>query len=206
MPDSRPPHLSARNTARFALAALALALIVAFAFETGQTPIEYAAGYALPTVLLLSVPLIYIAISLNRGPTRRALALSIAYPAVILVSLWIAMSAQYSSGSEGAMEVVFRFLFFWASPTWTVILWLFLPALVRLLITSWRAYRLVEGNKIIPLVAWGFVMAICVSAAPVPVRSIAEDVPEYRPDVVDNAIEPMNECLWRVAGPGAEAG
>src|ERR1051325_11266791 len=144
MPDSRPPHLSARNTARFALAALALALIVAIAFETGQTPIEYAAGYAVPTVLLLSIPLIYIAISLNRKPTRRALALGVAYPAVVLVSLWLAMSAEHAKGSEGAMEVVFRFLFFWASPTWTVILWLFLPAMVRLLITSWRAYRLVR--------------------------------------------------------------
>lgn len=206
MTSSRPPHLSARNTARFALAALALALIVAIRFETGQTPIAYAMRYALPAMLLLSIPLIYIAIALNTKPARSALALGVAYPAVILVSLWIAMSAQYSSGSEGAMEVVFRFLFFWASPTWTVILWLFLPAIVRLLITSWRAYRLVDGNKIVPLVGWTFLMGICVSAAAAPVHSIASDVPEYRPDVVDNAIEPMNECLWRIAGPGAEAG
>lgn len=206
MPTSRPPHLSARNAARFALAALVLALIVAIAFETGQTPIEYALGYALPTALLLSIPLVYIATSLNKQPSRRALALGIAYPAVILITLWLSLSAKYASGSEGAMDVVFSFMFFWANLTWTVILLLFLPAMIRLLITSWRAYRLLPGNKVVPVIVWGMVMAVCVSAAMVPVRSISEEVPEYRPDVVSNAIEPMNECLWRVAGAGAEAG
>jgi hypothetical protein len=44
------------------------------------------------------------------------------------------------------------------------------------------------------------------TASRVPVRAFAEDTPEYRPDVVDNAIGPLYECIWRVAGPGAEAG
>src|SRR5215208_156237 len=165
MTTSNPPHHSARNAAWFALAALMLALIVALAFQTGQTPIEYALGYALPTTLLLSIPLIYIAISLNRKPSRRALALGIAYPAVLLISLWLALSAKYASGTEGAMDVVFSFMFFWANLTWTVVLLLFLPAMIRLLITSWRAYRTVPGNKIVPVIAWGCLMAVCVSAA-----------------------------------------
>src|SRR5215212_11710946 len=174
MTTSKPPHHSARNAAWFALAALTLALIVAVAFQTGQTPIEYALGYALPTALLLSIPLAYVAISLNKKPSRRALALGVAYPAVILVALWLALSARYRSGSEGAMDVMFSFMFFWANLTWTVILLLFLPAMIRLLITSWRAYRLMPGNKIVPVVAWAFLMAICVSAATLPVASIAD--------------------------------
>ena len=206
MTDSRPPHLAARNTAWFALGALALGLIVAIRYQSGQTPISYAMGYTLPTAVLLAIPLIYIAVSLNRGPTRRALSLGIAYPAVLLVAVWMTLSAEYAKGSEGQMEVLFSLLFFWANLVWTVAVVLFLPAMVRLLITSWRAYRLLPGNKIVPVIAWVALMALCVTAATAPVRSIAEDVPEYRPDVVSNAIEPMNECLWRVAGPGAEGG
>lgn len=206
MPIGYPLHRSARNAALFALVALTLALFVALKFETGQTPIEYALGYALPTALLLAIPLVYLVISLGRQPSRRALALGIAYPAVILIALWLSLSAKYASGTEGAMDVMFRFLFFWASPTWSVVLLLFLPAMIRLLITSFRAYRELPGNKLVPVIVWACVMAVCVSAASVPVASIADEVPEYRPDVVSNAIEPLNECLWRVAGPGAEAG
>ena len=55
MTPSKAPHHSARNAARFALAALTLALIVAVVFETGQKPIEYALGYVLPSALLLGL-------------------------------------------------------------------------------------------------------------------------------------------------------
>jgi hypothetical protein len=200
------PHRASRNTALFALAALILVIVFALAFDTGQMPVAYAMGYLLPTAILAAAPLAYIAFALTRGPSRPALALGIAYPIVVLVGGWLSLSAKYASSTEGAMDVVFTFLFFWASRTLMVLLFLFLPAVIRLLIVSWRAYRGVPGRKAGPVLLWITGMTVLFMVAVVPIASVADEVPEYRIDVVDNAIEPMNECLWRVAGAGAENG
>lgn len=201
-----PPHHAPRNTAWFALAALGLVLIAAILFETGQTPVEYALGYYAPTVVMAAIPLLYIAIALTRGPSRRALALGVAYPAVLLVTLWLTLSNRYSSGTEGSMDVMFMFLFFWVNKVWMLFVLLFVPAMIRLLRVSWRAYRDMPNGRLTPLVKWAAVMVLVMMIAAIPIATVAEEIPEYRPDVVDNAIRPMYECLWRVAGPGAEAG
>jgi hypothetical protein len=49
-------------------------------------------------------------------------------------------------------------------------------------------------------------MMVGVMLAAVPAAMVADETPEYRPDVVDNAIGTLNECIWRAAGPGAESG
>jgi hypothetical protein len=204
MPD--PSYHAPRNTAWFALAALALVLVAGILFDTGQTPLEYAFGYYAPTAIVAAIPLLYIAIALTRGPSRTALALGVAYPAVLLIALWLTLSSRYSSGTEGSMDVVFMFLFFWVSKAWMLFVLLFVPAMVRLLVVSWRAYRQLPNRRLASLVKWAAVMVLVMMIAAIPIATVAEEIPEYRPDVVNNAIGPLYECLWRVAGPGAEAG
>ena len=199
-------HRAPRNTALFALGALVLTIVSAVAFDTGQMPVAFAMGYLLPSAFLAAAPLVYIAFALRRGPSRSAFALGVAYPVVIIIGAWLSLSAKYSSGTEGAMDVMFTFLFFWASRTLTLLLFLFLPAIIRLLIVSWRAYRTMPGSKAGPVMVWAVAMTVAFMIAVVPIASVADEVPEYRIDVVENAIEPMNECLWRLAGPGGESG
>lgn len=205
-------HRAVRRTAWFALVALLLALVAGIVFETGQTPIAYAAGLLAPTVAMAAAPLLYVALALRAGPHRRALAIGVAYPAAVLVGIWLALSGKYASGTEGAMGVAFMFMFFFVNKAWTVLLLLFFPALVRLLIVSWKAYRSLPDARYPHLAKWAAAMTVLLIAASAPLAGDASagvmtgQRSEYRIDVVDNALLPMYECLWRVAGPGAERG
>ena len=203
----QPPNQNRpRNTAWFALATLLVMLVTAVLFESGQAPISYALRAYGPFALVAALPLLYIAVALTRGPSTRALALGVAYPVAVLVLFWRTVSATAASGSEGAMEVGFMFLFFWFSKPWTLFLLVFVPTMIRLLVVSWRAYRSDGSNRLGLVAGWAAAMMIGVIVAGIPAALVADETPEYRPDVVDNAIAPLNECIWRAAGPGAEAG
>ena len=203
-------HHAARDTAWFALVALIAILVAAIVFDTGQTPIVYVLGEYLTYFVLAAIPLLYVAVALTRGPSRRALALAVVYSAATLVGSWITLSNRYNSGSEGSMDVMYSFMFFWVFKAWMVFLLLYVPAMVRLLIVAWRAYDGMPGRRFRPLLAWalaGVVAFLVIAVISVPLSSSASrGVPEYRVDVVDNAINPLYECLWRAAGPGGEAG
>ena len=203
----QPPNQTRpRNTAWFALATLLVMLLAAVLFESGQAPIQYPLrAYGL-FAIVAALPLVYIAVALTRGPSTRALALGVAYPVAILVLFWRTVSATASSGSEGSMEVVFMFLFFWVNKPWMLFLFVFVPTMIRLLVVSWRAYRSEGSNRIGPVAGWAAAMMVLVLLAGIPAALVADETPEYRPDVVNNAIAPLNECIWRAAGPGAEAG
>jgi hypothetical protein len=199
-------QLPARRAARLALVVLAVALLAGVALESGQAPIEHALRAHGPRIALAAVPLLYISLALRRGPSRGALALGVAYPVALLASFAQGMISKYQSGTEGAMEVMFSFLFFWFSASWALFLLAFLPLMMRLALVSWRAYRARYGFRVAPVVAWGAAVTGAIVAVRAPLGAAVRDVPQYGPAVVDNALEPLNECIWRAAGPGAEAG
>jgi hypothetical protein len=202
MPTS---HLKTRNTALFALTILAAILLAAILFESGQAPIEYVLRAYVPFLAVAAIPLAYLAIALTRGPSRAALTLGVAYPAVVLFLFWRWVSAQAAGDSDSQMNITFMFIFFWAYKPWMFFLIGFVPAMLRMLVVAWRALAEAPGRKLVPILAWGFALLLFGSLSYAPARAAAEDTPQYRIDVVDNAIEPLNECLWRAAGAEAEA-
>src|SRR5215207_8164564 len=157
------PHISARKTALLALSILLVMLAAAVLFESGQAPLAYAVKAFGPSTALAAVPLVYIALALGRGPSRSALALGVAYPVAILVSFAQAASRRYESGTEGAMDVVYSFVFFWFSKPWMLFLFAFVPVLLRLTVVSWRAYRAKHGRRVAPIIAWGVAMVLAIS-------------------------------------------
>ena len=62
---------------------------------------------------IAAVPLVYIAIALTRGASRRALIVGVAYPAAILLLFWQAVSAQMRGDSDSQMNIAFMLIFFW---------------------------------------------------------------------------------------------
>jgi hypothetical protein len=201
-----PPHIAVRNTARLALWVLAAMLVVAIVFESGQAPIAVAIQAHAPRIVLTALPLLYVAFVLRRGSSRSALALGVAYPLVIVLSVGHGLWTKFHSGTEGAMDVMFSFLFFWVSAPWTLFLFACVPLLLRLLVVSSRAYRTAHAWQLVPVVAWGAVLLFAINAARSPLRSIAAETPEYHISEATNALETLNECIWRAAGPGAEGG
>ena len=200
------PHTRVRSAAWLALGILVVLLIAAVVFQSGQTPITYAIRFWGPVVAIASLPLLCIALALGRGPSRWGFALGVAYPLAIFVALWRDISQQFDSGSEGAMNVMFTIGFFFINAPLTVFLLAFIPALVRLAYASWRGYRAQYGRQVVPIAVLAVMMFAAIGAVRAPLRANARKIPEYHVSLVRGALSKLNECIWRTAGPGAEAG
>ena len=197
------PHLRVRNASILATVAIGLVVIGAVAFDSGQAPIGETVGTVLPLALVAALPLIYLIVKLRRAPSRSSLALAVAYPVVVLGLVLFALKSEFDSGSEGSMNVTYSLVFFWFSIGWTLFLFAYLPAVARLLLVSWRAYRS-SYSGFAPIAVWGAGLVVVLGTCAVSTRAVFEDGPAYRVDVVDNALDRMNECIWRYAGPESD--
>ena len=200
-------HRSPRNTALFALVALALMLVAAVLLESGQRRIIDALGDVGPMIGLAALPLLYMVVRLSAGPARGPLIVGVGYSAIVLGAFALDTYQKCNGDSDAQREAFFRVVFFWYRASWAIFLVLYLPALGRLLLVSRRALREVPRGRgdWLPL---GALAAIALTVFSVMPRGVAraDGMEQYRDSEALHKVDKFYECLWTLAGPAAEAG
>ena len=197
---SKPPHIYARNTALFGMAAAVLTAVVALSQETGTGPLWPVVKTIIPPALLFLIPLGFIAWRLRRDPDPAGLAMGIAFPAVVLVMFCFGIRDSWVHGStEEKMGIFYSFLFFFFSPSWALYLWLIVPMLLRLLYKSLRAVaKLPSGTGPNLALVAAFAALSFGGTQTAWIKLERSDIPQFRVDKTAETLEPMYLCLWRM--------
>ena len=191
------PDKSLFRTAILALLLLGAMLLAAILFESGQAPVEDVVRGWAPLLGIAALPLVVLLILLAIGPSRLAIALALAFPVVVLVIFWLIVRDQMQGDSDSQMNIMFMFMFFWFNIPWMLFLIGFVPVMLRMLWLAWRAFSDIPRRPYGPVVAWIVALFFFGTFGLSATTAAADDVPVWQPGTVDNAIETLNECVWR---------
>jgi hypothetical protein len=199
---NKPPHVSARNTARFGMVLTVLIYLVAFFQNDDTGPLWKSLRVLLPAALFFLGCFAFVAYSLRREPEEKGLAMGIAFPSIVVVLFFYSVFDSYVHGSsETQMGIVYSFVFFFASPAWALFLWLMIPTLLRLLYKSIRASIGVTRARphLGALAGFALLSLAGYQSAWNMVHTYDADTgPYYRTDQTAETIEPLYLCLWTV--------
>jgi hypothetical protein len=151
------PIGSDKSVFRIAIVALVLLgamLLAAILFESGQAPVGNVVRAWAPILGVAGLPLIVLLIMLAGGPSRAAIALSVAYPVAVLILFWFVVREQMQGDSDSQMNIMFMFMFFWFNIPWMLFLLGFVPAMLRMLWVAWRAFSAMPRRPLGLAVAW----------------------------------------------------
>ncbi|HJQ11355.1 MAG TPA: hypothetical protein VJ840_10030 [Gemmatimonadaceae bacterium] len=206
---NKPPHVSARNTAIFGMALTVLIYFVAFFSADDTGPLWKSVRVLLPLALLFIGAFGFVAYRLRRHADNMGLAMAIAFPSAVLMMFSYGIVDSYVHGSsETKMGIVYAFLFFFASPAWTLFLWLMIPTLLRLLYKALRASLSVTRRRMRlgAVAGFGLLSAVGYTSAWRQVHAYDADAgPYFRVDQTGETIEPLYLCLWKVGSDNANA-